>query len=271
MEPATAGTLSVALGGQGGAGEAFLQPYPYYCGRDVMILTAKKPMTESEKLWWATCITANRFRFGFGRQANRTLKDLVLPEYADMPKWVSSVDVDCFEGSRSPAIGASPPLLDTASWKQYKLSELFTFRKGRRLTKANMALGIVPYIGAIDKNNGISDFVVSAIHDGNTITVNYDGSIGEAFYQPVPFWCSDAVNVLCPSFVLTPAIALFIATVLRLEQYRFHYGRKWHLDRMRSTVIKLPVAPDGMPDWRYMERYIKSLPFSSQIGDAAQK
>src|ERR1700674_1357434 len=35
VEPAKAGTLSVALGGQGGAGETFLQPFPYYCGRDV--------------------------------------------------------------------------------------------------------------------------------------------------------------------------------------------------------------------------------------------
>jgi hypothetical protein len=65
-KPAPAGTISVALGGQGGAGVAFLQPFPYYCGRDVMILKARKPMTDQEKLWWATCITANRFRFGFG-------------------------------------------------------------------------------------------------------------------------------------------------------------------------------------------------------------
>src|ERR1700690_4105336 len=63
LVPAEAGTLSVALGGEGGAAETFLQPYPYYCGRDVMILTPKKAMSENEKLWWATCITANHFRF----------------------------------------------------------------------------------------------------------------------------------------------------------------------------------------------------------------
>ena len=85
VEPAPLGTLSVALGGQGGAAETFLQPHPYYTGYHVMVLQPKKLMSEAEKLWWATCITANNFRFGFGRQANRTLKDLILPEPSKMP------------------------------------------------------------------------------------------------------------------------------------------------------------------------------------------
>ncbi len=40
VAPAKAGTLSVALGGQGVAGERFLQPFPYYCGRDVTPTTS---------------------------------------------------------------------------------------------------------------------------------------------------------------------------------------------------------------------------------------
>ncbi|MBZ5729004.1 MAG: restriction endonuclease subunit S [Acidobacteriia bacterium] len=122
-------------------------------------------------------------------------------------------------------------------------------------------------MGAIDSNNGLTALIGQpTIHDGNTITVNYNGNgVAEAFYQTKPFWCSDDVNVLYPNFTLTPAIALFIATVIRLERYRFNYGRKWHLDRMRSAVLRLPARADGAPDWLYMEQYIKSLPFSSQI------
>lgn len=66
LTPASAGTITVALNGQGGAGVAFLQPFPYYCGFHVMVLTPKSKMTEAEKLWWTLCITTNRFRFGFG-------------------------------------------------------------------------------------------------------------------------------------------------------------------------------------------------------------
>src|SRR5687767_11437266 len=88
LPPSPAGTLTVALNGQGGAGVAFLQPFPYYSGFHVMVLTPRKQMSEQERLWWATCITANRFRFGFGRQANRTLKDLKLPDAKTTPAWV---------------------------------------------------------------------------------------------------------------------------------------------------------------------------------------
>lgn len=263
LEPAKAGTLSVALGGQGGAGQTFVQPRPYYCGRDVMILTPKTEMSESEKLWWAACISANHYRFGFGRQANRTLKDLALP--SAIPSWVATVNVHAFEGASKKAADVVTPQLDTSKWKHYCLSELFDIRKGKRLTKANMSAGNRPFIGAIEKNNGVSAWVQKALHASNTITVNYNGSVAEAFYQPIPFWCSDDVNVLYPKFSLTPERALFICTVVRLERYRFSYGRKWHLDRMKAASIRLPSKPDGAPDWKYTDGYIRSLPFSSQV------
>lgn len=85
IEPAPAGTLSVALGGSVLA--TFVQPEPYYCGRDVSVLTPIQPMTTKERLWWAMCIRANRYRYSYGRQANRTLKSLELPDL--VPEWVN--------------------------------------------------------------------------------------------------------------------------------------------------------------------------------------
>lgn len=265
VEPAPAGTLSVALGGQGGAAETFLQPSPYYTAYHVMVLKPKKLMHDAEKLWWATCITANHYRFGFGRQANRTLKDLVLPDPNSIPGWVSQAAIDEFDGADRAASSQPPPRLDTSQWKSFCLSTLFDIRKGKRLTKARMKEGQYPFIGAIDKNNGVSSFVSKKLHSGNTITVNYNGSVAEAFYQPVPYWCSDDVNVLYPKFPLTPQVALFVSAVIRLERYRFSYGRKWHLERMNAASIRLPSKPDGTPDWSFMESYTQALSFSSQI------
>ena len=267
VAPAPAGTLTVALNGQGGAGVAFLQPFPYYCGFHVMVLTPKQPMTEQEKLWWAMCITANRFRFGFGRQANRTLKDLALPDPSSIPFWVGSMDPDRYKGADSPAQSGTVALSDRGMWKAFVLQDLFDIRKGQRLTKANMIAGNIPYVGASDMGNGITARVGQApIHDGGTISVSYNGSVAEAFFQPDQFWATDDVNVLYPKgFTLTAAQGLFVCTVIRLEKYRFNYGRKWHLERMRESLIRLPVTAKNKPDWAYMENYIKSLPYSSQI------
>jgi 16S rRNA G966 N2-methylase RsmD len=150
------------------------------------------------------------------------------------------------------------------NWKEFKLSSIFEIKKGKRLTKADQTEGDTPYIGAIDSNNGVSSYIGQPpIHEGGTISVSYNGSVAEAFYQPEPYWATDDVNVLYPKgFELTPETALFICTLIRLEKYRFNYGRKWHLERMRDSVIKLPVTADGIPDWAFMEQYIKTLPHS---------
>lgn len=60
-------------------------------------------------------------------------------------------------------------------------------------------------------------------------------------------------------------IALFIVTVIKIEKYRFNYGRKWHMERMKLSEIKLPVNNKNKPDFQFMENYIKSLSFSKNI------
>ncbi|WP_421476039.1 restriction endonuclease subunit S [Agrobacterium tumefaciens] len=264
--PAAAGTITVALGGQGGAGVAFLQPFPYYCGRDVMILTPKLPMSEQEKLWWVACISANRFRYGFGRQANRSLASLTLPNKEEIPSWVNETNVDQFEGASKALDTTNHVLPPLETWKTFKYSDLFDIKKGQRLTKAEMAAGDTPFVAAIDKNNGYRQFVTALPnHSANTITVNYNGSVAEAFYQPEPFRASDDVNVLYPKFELNRYSALFICALIRQEKFRFNYGRKWHVERMVDTLIRLPVTKMMQPDWKLITEYMRSLPYSSSV------
>lgn len=165
--------------------------------------------------------------------------------------------------------------IDTGAWKAYRLGDLFNIKKGKRLTSEDQTDGSTIYVGAIDSNNGVANHIgQNPIHEGNTISLSYNGSIGEAFYQPEAYWATDDVNVLYlkkDQGVLTPETALFICTVLRLEQYRYSYGRKWTKDVMEDTVIRLPEDGDGKPDWKWMEGYIHSLhwkPITTKCGQA---
>lgn len=88
INPNPAGTLSVAGGGSVLA--TFLQPEPYYSGRDLFYLTARTEMTDSQKLYYCACIRANRYRYSYGRQANKTLKDLLIPAMTEIPEWVNN-------------------------------------------------------------------------------------------------------------------------------------------------------------------------------------
>ena len=265
VEPSPAGVLTSALSGNGVL-STFLQEMPFYSGYHVAHLTPWKELTKQQMLYYCVCIKSNRFRYSYGRQANRTLKEILIPELHEIPEWVSAVNPDMYAGADSPAMDTQSITLSTSSWLPFVLKTLFDIQKGKRLTKANMTRGDTPYIGSTDSNNGITAFIGQpAIHKANTISLSYNGSVAEAFYQPAPYWATDDVNALYPRFEMTPEIALFICTVIRQEKYRFNYGRKWHLERMRESVIRLPVRKDGKPDFDFMESYIKSLPYSSQI------
>lgn len=148
--------------------------------------------------------------------------------------------------------------------KLFRMDEVFDLYKGKRLTKADMLDGTLNYIGAISDNNGVRQ-KIDAIKqfDGNCITVNYNGSVGEAFYQDQPFWASDDVNVLMlKNYVLNEKLALFLITIIRANKYRFSYGRKWTLEKMSESELSLPVDEYGHPDWGYMENYVSNLKYN---------
>ena len=92
------------------------------------------------------------------------------------------------------------------------------------------------------------------MHPANTISVNYNGSVGEAFYQDKSFWASDDVNVLhLKTHHLSKEIALFLIPLIRNVGKRFKFDEKWTKDLMNRTKLKLPVDTSGAPDWSYME------------------
>src|SRR3989344_9574659 len=77
VKPISSGTLTVAGGGSVLA--TFLQPFEYYSGRDLYYLAPKKRMSEQELIYYCICIRKNKYRYNYGRQANRTLKDIWIP------------------------------------------------------------------------------------------------------------------------------------------------------------------------------------------------
>ncbi len=268
VEPAKQGEISVALGGNGVL-STFVQPEPFVCGRDVMILTSKNPsMTVSEKLWWARCIWENRYRFSYGRQANRTLASLLVP--TEVPKWVYSTELPTHEGLAKHVctpISLTNPI--TSGWCDFPLQDLFEIRKGKRVTKANRTPGATRFVGASEKNNGITDLAnLEPIFPAGTLTVVYNGnSVGRAFYQDQDYFACDDVNVLLPKHSMSRWVQLFIATIITHGRTRFTYGYKWTLSRMKTTTVRLPVDLKGIPDWEYMESFMKGLPFSAVIDE----
>ena len=256
--PAAAGTLTVALGGQGGAGVAFLQPSPYYCGRDVMILTAREPMTEMQKLWWVMCISANRFRFGFGRQANRTLKNLHLPSQVQQPEWVETVNFsEAFNAelhslaNRSGEVPRSAP--SEVGYNYCKVCDLFDVQYGTNLEllRLNKNSHGVNFVSRTAKSNGVTSKVDTLIDvlptPGRVLSVAAGGSVLETFVQFEPFYTGRDMYVLRPKTSMTDEELTFYASCLRANQWRYSYGRQAN---RTLKHLKIPTL-SSIPEWVY--------------------
>jgi len=256
LEPASAGDISVCLRSRNHSMAAFVQPRPFYTTYHVAILTPKQPMTVQEKLWWCMCIRANQFRFHFGRQANRTVGSLLLPDEA--PQWAIETVPPHHASAVNPNDASS---IDLSKWDSFPILDLFSAAVGPHTTRRDLGRGSTPLVTASAWNNGITGTIsASPDWEGGQITVANNGSIGAAFYQPRPFTASRDVTVLTPKFEgLSTASALFICTVLRKESARFNYARKWNAGRMRQSSIRLP-AKAGAPDVQAMENLMRALP-----------
>lgn len=151
--------------------------------------------------------------------------------------------------------------IDISKWKKFSLGALFRIEKGTRLTKANMLEGNINFIGASSFNNGVTAHIGNDehLHPANTITVSYNGSVGQTFYQTKEYWASDDVNVLYPNFDLNVYIAMFLLPIIKLAGQQYAFIDKWKKEDMEQDYIILPCNKMGEPDWKYMESYIKNL------------
>ena len=150
--------------------------------------------------------------------------------------------------------------IDTSKWEAFPISMLFSVVKGTRLTKANMRDGNINFIGASAINNGITAHIANDehIHPENTITITYNGSVGEAFYQDKIFWASDDVNVLYPKFALNKYIALFIIPVLKQAGEKYAFIDKWNNEEMVQACLLLPVDNHHQTAFSYIKSYMKN-------------
>ena len=170
--------------------------------------------------------------------------------------------------------------IDFSKWKTFLFTEVFIIKKGFYNKKPEESgNGTIPFLGATDKNNGVTayytkdeidsssktgslpnDTIDKKIFSGKSVCVTNNGSVGYAYYQETEFTCSHDVNPLYrKDGEFNYFTGLFVASIIMKDRYRWGYGRKWRPERMVKSKINLPATNEGKPDWDWMERFMKSL------------
>lgn len=285
VEPQKAGLITVAGGGS--VLSTFVQNKPFYSGRDLYTLDAKENISDEAKLFIITLIKANKYKYNYGRQANKTLpyieiklpvqhnkdgsitiddnhkysSDGYIPDWQFMEDYIKSLHYKPITTkNKTPSIK-----LDIENWNVFLLSEYFDIIPGKYHDPDEYEEGSTPYYSASNENNGISQYInLQPDFVGNCIIT---GKIGcTAFYAPNDFCATSDVNIFCPKFNMTPAMALFIVTVINFgENYKWAYGRQCRVGDSKKIFISLPSTYSEKPDWQFMEDYIKSLPYGDRI------
>jgi type I restriction enzyme M protein len=156
--------------------------------------------------------------------------------------------------------------LEVDNWESYPLSELFDITGSKTtplLELEESGYGEYPFVTTQATNNGVEGFYDYSTEAGNVLTID-SAVLGYCSFQPFNFSASDHVEKLIPRFEMDKYIALFIATIINKEQYRYNYGRKASQTRLKERSIKLPSIK-GKVDWDFIRDYIRSLPYSSSL------
>ena len=154
-------------------------------------------------------------------------------------------------------------------WREFFVSEIFTkIQRGKRLTKGNQQNGEVPYVSSTAANNGVDNFIGNSKGVRtfeNCLTLANSGSVGSTFFHHYTFVASDHVTALILERP-NKYIFLFLSGIIRRLEEKYSFNREINDKRIQREKILLPVNSDGLPDWQFMEDFIKQKE-QKQIAD----
>ena len=177
---------------------------------------------------------------------------------------------------------------DINNWKPIKVGKLFVIHPTEffdGITAEDCCEKGVPLVVNSAENNGVAGFCdVPPTENGNIITFSDTTDGNTFFFQPDPFIGFAHVQGMYPKHKqIKKHVMLFIITVLMFDSRgRYNYGRKMRRDTISEIMLHLPIQhnSDGsilidethsysdegyVPDWQFMENYIKSLPYGDRI------
>lgn len=290
------GNCIVFIGdGQGSVGYSLYQPVDFI-GSTTLIVGYNEHLNPYNAAFLVSVLDLERFRYSFGRKYKKEVvantkiqlpaikldngdytpdwkymedfvKDQIIPQ---LPKKAQRVWLQKYDTTPQKQ---EIMKLNTEEWEWFSVENFCEYPYKAKAYNANELTECLSndpkailYVTRTDVNNGCKGYVVNdgfeAVERGNAITIG--DTTSTIFYQNKDFICGDHMVVLRSKF-FNIYTGLFITALLNKERFRYNYGRAFTMDIIAKTRIKLPVTPSGEPDWKFMEDYIKSLPYSKNI------
>ena len=160
--------------------------------------------------------------------------------------------------------------INTSSWKEFRLGELFdienTWNYGKnKQYKSQLKDKIgdsIAVVSGITTNNGINYYTEDILDDNeiynDCLTISTRGEYsGSVFYHDYPFVLANNILTM-PMPGLSKEAKLFMAAVIQALPFG-GYGNYPTKDKLKESIIKLPVKDVEEIDWEYMQERIAEL------------
>ena len=246
---------------------AFLQLKEFYTAQNVAVLKPIDNLSERELLYYCMCIAKNRFRYwAFWREANSTLKELLLPSKEQIPNFVYTSNFLDYSDLWDPIANKNLKLSTKSMW-YFKINDMFILEYGQRWlwNKRDLESWNCPIVSSWSINNWIYWFYSVSPKYKHVFSIARTWTIWEVFFHDYKCCIDENCIVLTPKFNSNKYLNIFFVGLIRREKFRYIYWRQVTPNRLGETKIKLPIDLEWNPDWKFMEDYIKSLPYSKYL------
>lgn len=203
-----------------------------------------------------------------------------IPDFEYMENYITSLK---HKPITTACRGADKLQLGIDKWEEFKLSKICSIQMAKSNDKGSLDEGIVPFVGRTASNNGVQCYVdTSDITKGECITVSLVGT-NVALWHDADFAASQNIAIL-RNAVFNVRSALFLCSLLNFVMRGvFSYGRTVNKSDLEAMRLRLPIRRDPktdkpiidpnnkysskgyIPDFEFMERYIKSLPYGDRL------
>ena len=255
-------TIFVSTNGQGSHTYSYVSTFDFVPNSDVVVLEPLEKMSMEHKLFYAFCITKNRYKYSYGRKPKGSrLFDLLLPSNEEIPEWLNKITglrQEIEKQINDNFLENDTRLIKTTSdinKHLIKISDLFDHKNGTASStikryKTKESDDFIPYIRpsktqstSVDAYVNINEIKDSSIFPKGTLYVSSDGqgSHTYAYVSITSFVPNSNVIVLLPKRDMSIKEKIFYAYAITKNRYKFSYGRKPKGGRFLS--INVPEYP----------------------------
>ena len=260
----------------------FYQPTSFYTGQNIQVIRHPKlDRYNAQFLIVAIKKLVNKFSWGsYGATLTRLRKSKIyLPvdsngniDFQFMSSFMRQIENDILGTTlsifknRLKDNKLSVSDLGGVIWAEFYIRDIFpcmVVGKSKGLNHLKKNDSGISYLGATNQNNAVLSFVDpvdSLIQKGNCIAFirNGEGSMGYSVYKSEDFIATSDMT-LAYSEYLNKYTGMFITTIADRIRGKYNFGYKRSVTRLAKEVLSLPVTSEGVPDWDFMEQYMRKV------------